>query len=139
MHYVINFYTLIVISFVFSACSATNIKVTDNCDGNTDCILLMSEMKKINIASPEVDVINNIKNGKLSFVGGAFGYACTAPGVGDRGHVLVQKYGLLCIDGITDHPTSREYADKVDAFRKYASEYNHKLIYHCENLKECDK
>lgn len=79
----------------------------------------------MNIERPELGVEKNIADKDPRFIG-IYGYVYCTPGVEKNDLSLTDKYGIRCLDGISD-AIENEHGKLIETAIKYTEEYNHIL------------
>ncbi len=95
--------------------------------------VLRAELENFNLEHPDQDVLRNLENNDNRFVG-IYGYTIELLGVAEEDQIYFKdKYGVRIIGGTSDAIESDEHGNLIRTARKYAEEYNQKLIEILEN------
>ena len=90
--------------------------------------ILMEELKKLNLKNPKQDVIKNLKNNDMRFIG-VYGFTIMLPGIPDEYKFKIAKqYGIRAIKGTSDKIESSLHSDLISKAYGYAYEYNKILV-----------
>jgi hypothetical protein len=96
---------------------------------NTMETTLRNALQVLNLDNPKEDLTTKIGRDDLRFIG-LYGYAVFFPGVNQKDYPLIDKYGILMIEGTSDAIESEEHAELIDKAILYGEIYNTALLSH---------
>lgn len=114
-----------IVYIVITFCVLLNSYIIYANENRTD--ILKKELNILNINNPNIDLTKNIDINNFRFIG-LYGYVQYSPGIDEKDHELIKKYGSFMFRGTSDSIESEEHGELIQKARQYAEIYNTSLL-----------
>jgi len=120
---------IFIASALFSCLCSWNGQADNLPPDQSPIAVLTATLAMMNLSNPIADLEANAAKGDRRFIG-INGYACHAPGVGEKDDQFVtsSSYGIRCLEGTGDVIEGNKHKRLIDKAIEYARIYNIELL-----------